>query len=748
MTICGKHLRKIKFLFLVQLIISCSLCSSVKAIDTFFCGPPPLVADEGEERVTIWWPMGPRMSNEEVNQIHQLANQGVEINYRILWWGEPEFEDKTILDVYYNDMVKNQLTDLIDYNFNGIPPDFYPTETDYSWGGLDPNKLWAVTLGDEEPAWIHQTSFHDTLAGNFNFYSSHYLSETGFQLKPVYDMNQTEYIVFSEWLNEKNNWVYNFIYDHIKSQWPHLKVFQFMIMNPVWGIPDLWAAYELKADGHYMDCYYAHDNPWLLYEANRRYKGLMPEKDFQMTLWGTIWNFSQMEGGELVEYHVGSFEQMRREAWLSYLSGVDAIGWFTWAPIGSSAEEWSWGQLRTDTLGKRLFEYVNRLNVELEKLPTLQLQPQVLGIVDELSNFAEKGIFADGTFLEYDIVTQRTFAKTALDLSAYKLLIIFNCNNYEETVLKLNDYVTNGGNLLILGGTIPQNVFENGTRITKFPFELHTTQSFEFGHIKYNSSKPNPIDFELDYEALSHQSYALLPENATENYQPIGEHFQILENGTAIKLNSYPLVLYKNSLNPSSGSILYWGISKSSQTEEPDENQKYTRLLYRKVLRAYAKYLNLTGAVSTNTTENCLMTQGQLADGTILAGITNMLNENRPISYSLDLDRFSLPPGNYWVHSLDANETLGQFSSTGPILSFSAEVIANGTRLLLISQTKPQPAFSVDIFPPVPTKEEVEPTTSSLSTKPSSYHLLPSLLSLTVIITIEIIILTRKRVKG
>ncbi|MFQ6123594.1 MAG: hypothetical protein ACE5R6_03180 [Candidatus Heimdallarchaeota archaeon] len=81
--------------------------------------------------------------------------------------------------------------------------------------------------------------------------------------------------------------------------------------------------------------------------------------------------------------------------------------------------------------------------------------------------------------------------------------------------------------------------------------------------------------------------------------------------------------------------------------------------LYRKVFRAFAKFLNISNNVSIKDNENILITQAKLDEETILVGFSNFYSEYRSITYSLDLTPFGLQDGNYWVHSLDMNAIAG-----------------------------------------------------------------------------------------
>ena len=684
---------------------------AVSALPSFYCGPPPSVATSGIPRdVSIWWPMGPHMTEEEAEWLHQLADQGIKINYRLYWWEEPGIAYHNALDIFYNESFRADVEQVIDYNFDM----------------LDPEKVWAVTLSDEEPSW----SFHDWWGtGSFPWvinkdvakYSDIYSAETGFQLKSFNDMNGTEGVVFIEWVNEKTVWVFNHLYDYVKSKWPHLLVFQFMFMAPF--LPyELCAPYELKADGYFVDFFTCGFNPWGLYETIRRYKTTLPDKEFHIVLWGTIWDFFN-EAGDKLYYKEGSFEQIRRDAWVAYLAGTDAIGWFTWGPQDDYGYDWRWEVDRTDLQGRQLYMYTNRLNRELAKLPVLQPEPQVLAVGGEF-HLKAPSYFA-GTpelelFSEYDTVNHRFFAKNEMDLSKYRLIVVAEWRYYEETVRKLNEYVAAGGNVLFLGGTgwESNNIYGNATRTTRFLIEENAVQSTTGGHVQINISQPNLLDLELDYEGYFHQTMGLQLEQLNENYYPIGDFFLIEEDGTPRKLEDTPLVLYHDTSNPRSGWILYWGAMRSSRIPgvtwetygESQEVEKYQaiRFLNQEVASAFANFLNLSSSISTKDNENILITQATLeGEPVVLAGLSNFNPERRSITYSLDLDHFDLPAGEYWVHSLDENAPVGQFESNASKLELAVEVPANSTKLFLISQEKPEPLYSVEIFPKIPSAEDL-----------------------------------------
>ncbi len=639
--------------------------------------------------------------------MHILAEAGIKIVHTESWWNDTV---NNPLDIYYNETFRTYAKGVLNFSL-GLTGETAVIDTD---------DLWAVTLGDEEPAWIHYVDIFSSLSPEIAKYSDIYYAETGYQLKPIYDTNLTECGVFVEWLNEKSVWVYNYMHDYVKSLMPHVLVFQPVMMHPVWGLPyELCAPYELKADGYGTGCYYAVQDPWLLYDTTRRYKTSMPESEFHMTIWGTIWDFVN-EAGDGLYYKEGSYEQMRRETWISYLSGADVLTWFDWGPQDNNSYTWRWGHERTDIMGRRNWKYVDNLAGQLEKLPVLKSEPEVLVIGTGYQTGAPMQSIAEvGLFTECDLVNQRCFAKADIDLSNYSLVMVTDGWYYDETVRKLNAFVEEGGNVMFLGGIRSGEGPEDETEA--FQIERNSTEPWWWveGHFRINVTKPNILDLELYQEAPLHATHTIQAENLSSDYHPISGFYQVDENGTPVEINDYPLLLYHNESSPDSGWVMYFGAVHSSTdlgaTWETYDREKQPDLwyLYREVVKAFAKFLGITNSISANETEDMLITQGVIEDGTIIAGIHNFRNESRNLTYKLDLSQFGFPAGNYWVHSLDENRLEGQYETNGQILSFGTHVVANGTRLFLISEDRPEPDYSIQIFPHIPSIADVTPTTTT-----------------------------------
>jgi len=632
---------------------------------------------------------------EDVRALHQLAEHGFRIGVGANIWDR--FPEYTILDFYYNSSRLRELERAIDQVF----------KTDPGQGpGVNPERVWSLTLGGEEPFWHPGFPSDNPMYAPFN---ETYHSETGFWFKPYDKMNWTEWRVAVDWATEKHVWVFNHLYDYVKTKWPHLVVFQ-SFFPPVYD--GLGAApFELKADAFSIDGYLAgnRDNPWMLYWTQRWYTTFAPDKEFHMVLWGQEpWPWE----GEL-----GGAEHIRRNAWVSYLGGPDAIWWFTWNPTYGDGWE------RNDTLGKKLFLYINRIAAELNKLPAFKSRPRILLIGNENEFIGpETGWPTElGVFTEFDIMDCRFFAKDNVNLSQYDLVIYGSTPKTEAFVRKMNSFVQSGGNVLFIGGTgMAENWYRNGTRQVLLSIEKNATEIWLGGYVRANVTLPNPLGIELEKDLYSFGGRMLKIDNSTGDYHAVGEFYQVEEDNSTTVLEGYPLILYHNSTAPDSGWVLYWGGLVFSEDEgfswEDRRDMVFVRNIIKTIIRGFGfNFLGLNDGISTEETEFMLITQAQVEQGTVMAGISNFqINSwenytaiDKDINYSLDLERFGLTDGDYWVHSLDSNETLGQFSSSDGILHVPIHVPANATRLLLISKDRPAPGYCVDIFPPVPTDEDI-----------------------------------------
>ncbi|MHA1769413.1 MAG: hypothetical protein ACTSV3_06125 [Candidatus Thorarchaeota archaeon] len=709
----------------VCVIVSLLVCQviaigDVRAIDTIHGGLIGL-----DELITgnfTIWVSGGQLNPDDLDYIDQMAAAGVRVNHATGWWSDYVSNP---LDIIYNDTVRQWMEESIMWGLNlGPPPSYDDTGTPPPEKLVNTSSLWAVTLGDEEPAWIRHVDIYSEVAPEIAKYDDLYYQDTGMHLRPLYETNQTECRTQIEWLSNKTVWVYNYAYDYVKSLVPHALITQFLMMPPTWGLTgDLCPVYEVKSDLLTMDCYYARDDPWLLYETIRRYRASLPDKPFFITIWGTIWDFLN-EAGDGLYYKEGSIEQIRRETWASYVSGVDGLGFFDWAPDNNNSYTWSWGHTRTDTFGRTLFAYIDNLAGQLNMLPTLNSTPEVLVIGDGYQT-SEAMTHVDHLrlFTEYDLINQRCFAKTDVNLSKYSLVLVTDRWHYNDTVQKLNQYVADGGNVIFLGGI--QDELSPDSPRARYDVESGITEFMLNEHVLLNITEPNILGLNMTVDAPFHVGWFLNGSQLTTHHHPIGNTYLFYGNGTPYQTNHSSLLLYHDSSAPGSGWLLYAGalhLSTDSDTTSETydyDNEPELRAYCRDLVRAFARFLNITNSISTSDTENMLITQGPIDDKTLMVGICNFNNESRTFDYSVDLGKYSFPDGVYYVHSLDANSSLGSFEFQDGVLTFSVDVVTNGTRLLLVSEEPPNPDYAIDIFPPIPHLEETSTNTSTTTTTPT-----------------------------
>jgi hypothetical protein len=628
----------------------------------------------------------------EAEHIMMLADSGVRVNFRVDWWAR----------FWNGERATN--TSVVDFYYNRSRLGLLEEELDWVFGFLDMDKIWAVTLSEEGPGASYR---YFRTPRQLRKYNESFHGETGFYLRLPGRMNRTEEMALETWLAEKNVWVFNHLYDYVKTRWPHLVVFQFIYLYP--GAPSVWVGGcsldELKADAYAGDLYFydVYDNPFWLYEFIRQYKASYPDKEYHIWLWG--------EEPWAPEGLAGGYEHARRNAWIAYLAGADAVGWFNW----HYEHGWMWD--REDASGKKMVLYTNRLNSELEKLPAFKPEPRVLVVRDSLISY-QLGLCSElGLFNEWDAVNQRDLARDEFDLSGYQLVVASEDSWLSEAVEKLNGYVEDGGNLILLGGFgwEQTNFYYNGSR-TEFLVERGIRQESRWGDIQFTIEEPNPLNLTLSYQHLESTLLGLPRSQLTGSHHPIGE-YSYIDGGEAIT-DVCPLVLYHNESNPGEGSTLYFGVPLSKSYPAPEledvvetflDETNYTRYIYRVVTRAYAaNYVEMDGSLARLGEENMIITQSSTEGGHVLAGVTNFYEEPRSVTYTLNLNRFDWSPGSYYVYSLSEGQELGLYESDDFDLEVPLYLLPRETCLLLISETRVSPEIAVDTFPNIPADEDVE----------------------------------------
>ncbi|MFW9850566.1 MAG: hypothetical protein ACFFF4_15650, partial [Candidatus Thorarchaeota archaeon] len=195
--------------------------------------------------------IGGHVGEQDLLNIDALIAAGKKFNHISGWWNETV---NNPLDIYYNESYRNMAKAAINFSrglpINGIVnPDTATIEAD---------RIWGVTLGDEEPSWLRFSTISSSISPDILKYNDTYLAETGYVMKPLAQCNNTEHRVFVEWMNERANWVYSYMYDYVRRLVPHAVIIQYLLMSPTWGISeDIGTAYEVNGDYFAADCYYA-----------------------------------------------------------------------------------------------------------------------------------------------------------------------------------------------------------------------------------------------------------------------------------------------------------------------------------------------------------------------------------------------------------------------------------------------------------------------------------------------------------
>ena len=136
-------MRKVLFLLILTLVLTSASISPISAVPMFyggFFGRQGLWPRLLDTNTSIFWSQGDFQHIPwEGEDIHQLANHGIKINYRFGLWhkfqnGELAW-NTSVVDLYYN----ASLMELMEW------------EIDWQFSYLNPDKIWAVTLSEEEP---------------------------------------------------------------------------------------------------------------------------------------------------------------------------------------------------------------------------------------------------------------------------------------------------------------------------------------------------------------------------------------------------------------------------------------------------------------------------------------------------------------------------------------------------------------------------------------------------------------------
>ena len=621
-------------------------------IDTFYEGAPsPGMHATDKERwgykdladrnlISIFYARGPTGFATEPEDVAWLARNGIDILYQLWFWHGHEYN---IWDVYYNyGSCQDTVKAAIDYHFN--------------W--LDPDSVWGVRLGDEEPAGggFSWGLTYDPLPDGLAKYDSIYFKDTGDHLQPTPNMSPAEHQRFFEWANDKDTWVLNWVYDYVKAQWPHLEVFQNVFARPLdWAYAE---PYYLKADGFMYDHYaFDLDGFWDVYNTTRYYKTLFPGTPFHMMLWG----ISRTDDG-------GSLDRVifKKMAWASYLGGADGIGWFTGDTAGlkywQTTQEWALQD----------YEYLNAINHDLMEMPGFSPQPKVLVL-----GLGPAGLYKLGLIKDYDTVSEDFLAVRDFDFTPYDILFVFGEVHYDSVVTKLNDYVLAGGNLVLATTLLPQTPqSEYGRRSARFLFEEHgyRTDYDLGGAVTIEVDSSDTLKFEFHYDDPSFQSAAFVVTQDSGYFYPIGRYII----GGNEYTEGYPSFLYK--ARSEHGWTLYNGYVRYEETHEQ------AMLIWNTFFRAFAlNLLHRSESITTEEQRGTLISPAKIAADRLLVGMVNDTTA-KAFSYTLRLDRFGLPDGTYYVYLWENSQSCGEFTSDQGILTFPVELAANDAQLFVVSQ--------------------------------------------------------------
>lgn len=490
---------------------------------------------KGEELILRWRELAGNISflhvslyqEEYLPKLYWLYRQGVEFLVSVDWRPEPvssSMENPNPLDFYYDEAFRNQVYDHLSQVFSMFPE------------GL----ASGILLGDEEPYGAYQWFYFGTAGmewpDEISKYNGTYHAETGFWFKDLPKMNPMERKTWQEWMEERNAFAYNSMYSYLKTLYPEKSVIIAVMENYNLGFdPSL-----ISTDERSGYAFYSKD-PRQIYSGIRYAKTTYPDMPVDTTLWGSP-RFGFYEG---CSYSKLDFKRM---AYAAYIAGADRISWFTYGDDerGRMLQNWQ----RTDQTGRDAFDAINEINRELMALPVFNCSPKVLEISEYDTAGESKGI----GLLEWDNTNQIRASKAGFDLSKYCLVIVKDQPSLiSDFVTKLNQYVEDGGNLVLLGSTgssltdpfgqpRPRLMIENG--------DIDYQHSYDSMTFTLMGDNPLKLSLELPVSDVARHgiSFTFSPNHQTINIE-VPEESQ----------GYHPLVLYHDESDPDSGHVFYNG---------------------------------------------------------------------------------------------------------------------------------------------------------------------------------------------
>ena len=513
----------------------------------------------------------------------------------------------------------------------------------------------SVILGDEEPAsgaydWFSFGSNDWPL--HLTKYNSTYHSETGFWFKSIFEMNRTELFWFHEWICNRTASAMNLIYDFVKSINPSREVV-WSTIPWIGNEPGLW-----KSDRVYAQSFSS--VPMHAYSTIRFYKTYAPNTPVEAGLFG----YPYLLGGYF------SADDLEKCFWLSYFAGADMISFFNqgWENIAQNGEA-------------QYYDYISNFYEEGRHLRPLDCSPPVLVIG------AERGLATTEAagLTSWDITNQRLVTSGSVNLTDYDLVVLEDqVFLWENLVDKINEYVANGGNLVLLGsnggslenefGQLRQNLLEY--------------ESFDVTYQTYHDEERLYLDIPnmFDLYVESEESVVRTSVNFT-----MTEDF-ILLNTSFPEENingQYSMFIYQNQSNPLAGQVFYCGLNNVDE------------LFLDSLIATFAHTRGLEEGISNDDTRDMVIGIGKNILNEVICGIINEA-EQRIISVPISENYWdeAIPPrlNTYRVRYLDTTSAifLDTASSIDGFFHTADEFFAESIAYLILGTEEPIPRIRVE----------------------------------------------------
>lgn len=652
--------------------------------------------------------MGPVTNYYEGAKINYLAKHGVHIILKLSWWkqviegntlvGEP-FQplEHTPLDFFYNATYRAYVLQIINLEFKYVSP----------------NWLYGVLLSEEEPGnaydwmnwaqnnWVTTSAYNNSMVP-FNAvlkYNQTYYQETGYYFKNVNDMTLKQQTTFNDWLQGKLLYCFNYLYDYIHQTYPKLKVMQEMFD---WPTSNPW---DVKGDIFlYQDYLTSSLNFEGLYEGGRAMHFVTQDGPYPKQLWNVLWAVDDIDHSNPVQWFHPQDSIV--SGWMSYFSGVDAVGWFDLFTT-ASAYPWTSQSLNQNNHFSRLAD----LNKLLNSLPKFQPKSKILlpTFPAGLTNASLHGLFSSFDTQTFDT---RPGYVSNIPLDNYKIIGINSPypNSFNDSdITALQSYVDQGG-ILVIFGQMPTQSTLGVNRTSFFNYEKDLIS----GTILKNdnesiiiSSRPNNyLNTSFQYTSNSAGLSAFKIINNKQNYYPLTSVQLVHSNGSigpaqasffntttgsfiSVQTNFTTSLWYHDSSKPKSGGILLmptWDLDANVSTG-------YISSLLTGIIEKAKSipYLsNLDDIINEHPDPNVFTVQSILNSSSFLVGGVDYANDttvNRLYDLNwLNIQNITTP---FKVYDISGNQKalLGTFTPQNGFLRISFQLEKMNPKLLLITNT-------------------------------------------------------------